>query len=313
VLVDAAERAAVAIARSQEGVITGRQLAAVGLSRHAVAHRVRSGWLRRRHRGVFIMGPVESPHSEAMAAVLAVGDGALLSHDSAAVLWGMVPRREDPPHVTLVGRDARGRDGVRVHRICGLHPADVTRRHNVPVTSPARTLLDLATQLTQRDLTRGVEEAQVHHLVTDRSLNEQFKRYSSHRGRTALSKAIRPEPAFTRSEAERRLLELMRAARLPEPHTNAKVGRHEVDFMWPERDLIVEVDGYAFHSSRAAFERDRCRDAELQAQGWRVIRVTWRQIVDEPEAVVATLAVATASAGGGRGTGRRDGDRAGAA
>ena len=284
-----------ALARSQEGVVTGRQLAAVGLGRHAVAHRVRSGWLRRRHRGVFIVGPVESPHAEAMAAVLAVGGDALLSHYPAAVLWEIVPQRTVMPQVTLVGRDARGPDDVRVHRIRRLHPQDATRHNTIPVTSPARTLLDLATHLTHRDLTRAVEEAQVRQLVTDRCLNEQFMRYPNHRGTPALREAIQTEPALTRSEAERRLLELIRAARLPTPQTNVRTGRHEVDFLWPDLNLIVEVDGYAFHSSRAAFERDRQRDAELGAQGYRVVRVTWRQLTDEPEALVALLAVATAS------------------
>lgn len=256
-----------ALAQSQEGVVTGRQLAAVGLGRHAVAHRVRSGWLRRRHRGVYIVGPVESPHAEAMAAVLAVGDAALLSHYPAGALSEIVPAREGMPEVTVVGRDARGPAGVRVHRIRRLHPHDATRHQSIPVTSPARTLLDVATDLTHRDLTRAVEEAQVRHLVTDVSLNEQFKRYPHHRGTPALREAIQTEPALTRSEAERRLLELIRAARLPAPQTNVRIGRHEVDFLWPELNLIGEVDGYAFHSSRAAFERDRQRDAELGAQG----------------------------------------------
>ena len=246
-----------------------------------------------------------------MAATLACGDGALLSHSTAAVLWGLRPP-DDVIHVTVTGRNVRGPEGVRVHRIQALHPGDATRRDALPVTSPARTLLDLAAHLSGRDLNRAADEARVHRLVTDRSLNEQFDRYPRHRGRAALRKAIRPEPALTRSEAERRLLELIRAARLPEPRTNVRVGRHEVDFLWSEHALVVEVDGYAFHSTRAAFERDRRRDAELQAAGYRVIRITWRQLTEKPEAVVATLAVATASASAGRGTARRGGRRAGA-
>ena len=139
-----------------------------------------------------------------------------------------------------------------------------------------------------------------------------FQRYPKHRGIRALRDAIQIEPALTRSEAERRLLDLIRAARLPEPRTNVRIGGHEVDFLWPEIGLIVEVDGYVFHSTRAAFERDRRRDAELGALGCRVMRVTWRQLTDEREALVATLAVATASARAGRGTPRRGGGRAGA-
>ena len=128
--------------------------------------------------------------------------------------------------------------------------------------------------------------------MTTPSLDEQFSRYPRHRGTAALKAATRNEPAYTRSEAERRLLELIRAARLPLPRTNARVGPYEVDFLWPDASLVVEVDGFAFHSTRAAFERDRRRDAELHRAGLHVLRVTWRQIEDEPEALVASVAVA---------------------
>ena len=301
------------IARRQHGVVTGAQLLSVGLSRAAVRHRVALGWLRRVHRGVFLVGGVEPPLARAMAATLACGHGALISHYPAAVLWGLRPPPAEVMHVTVTGRNLRGPENVHVHRVQTLHPHDARHHHAIPVTSPARTLLDTAIHLFDRDLARAVEEAQIHGLVTDHSLNEQFQRYPHHRGAGALRHAIKAEPALTRSEAERRFLELVRAARLPEPRANSRVGRYEVDFHWPERDLIVEIDGFAFHSSRGAFERDRRRDADLSAQGHRVMRVTWRRLVDEPEALVATLALATASASAGRGTGRRDGGRAGGA
>lgn len=125
--------------------------------------------------------------------------------------------------------------------------------------------------------------------VSSRSLNEQLSRYPTHRGTAALTKAIRTDPALTRSEAERRFLELIRAARLPEPEANVNLGRYEVDFLWRNEKLIVEVDGYAFHSSRSSFERDRRKDQELGAAGYRVIRITWRQITDEGAAVIAQM------------------------
>jgi very-short-patch-repair endonuclease len=150
--------------------------------------------------------------------------------------------------------------------------------------TPARTLLDLATRLTPHDLERAVNEALVLRLTTPRDLILLGRRSS------ALEAALTNEPALTRSEAEARLLALIRAARLPPPRTNVKVTRYEVDFLWPGERLIVEVDGFAFHSSRAAFERDRTRDADLQAAGYRVTRVTWRQLIREPEAVVARVA-----------------------
>jgi len=246
-----------------------------------------------------------------MAAVLACGDGALLSHRAAAVLWGIRPppiERIDVLVTTASG--VHSRPGYTAHRASRLHPDDATRRDGVPVTSPARTLLDLAADLSERELARAVEQAQVCHLVTDGSLYEQCSRYPRHPGARALRHAIRPEPALTRSAAERRLLELIRAARLPEPHANTRIGAYEGDLVWPEAAVVVEVDGYAFHSTRAAFERDRRRDAELQTMGYRVFRVTWRQIADEPEALVATLALATASESGVRGRTLRGGGRA---
>ena len=169
------------------------------------------------------------------------------------------------------------------------------RQHGVPVTSPARTLLDLATTVTQRDLARATEEAQVQRRVSAHSLNEQFSRYPTHRGTAALRKEIRRDPALTRSEAERRMIELIRAARLPTPETNVRIDGHEVDLVWRGAKLVAEIDGYAFHSSRNSFERDRSRDALLAGGGWRVVRFTWRQIVDEPEAVIARLAAALAA------------------
>jgi very-short-patch-repair endonuclease len=170
----------------------------------------------------------------------------------------------------------------------------MTRRHGVAITSPARTLLDLAIHQSAHDLARAADEARVHRLVTDRSLDEQFSRYPTHRGAAALKESIHVEPALTRSEAERRLLELIRAAKLPEPETNARLGPYEVDFLWRAQRLVAEVDGYAFHSTRRAFERDRRRDADLAARGIRVVRVTWRQIAGEREVLIATFAAALA-------------------
>jgi very-short-patch-repair endonuclease len=173
---------------------------------------------------------------------------------------------------------------------------EVVRRHGIAVTTAARTLLDVAPQLDRRELARAVEEAQVQALATRTQLEALVARSGGHRGVGALAAAVAAcdEPRFTRSRAERRLLELVRRARLPEPAANARVGRLEVDALWPAQRLVVEVDGWRFHSSRAAFERDRERDAELQAAGFRVARVTWRQLVSEPEAVVARLAAALA-------------------
>lgn len=282
------------IARRQHAVVGMADLAEAGLGRHAIAHRTATGWLRPMFRGVYLVGPLEMPLSRLMGAVLAAGTGAVLSHGSAAVLWSLSSDRRGPIDVTVPGRKIRGRPGIRVHR-SQLHARDATRKHGIPVTSPARTLLDLAATLPQRDLDRAVEQAQVQRQVSLHSLNEQFERYPGHRGTAALTEAIRTDPAFTRMELERRMLALIRAARLPAPEVNVMLGIWEVDFHWRDARLVVETDGYAFHSSRAAFERDRRKDQELQANGWRVIRFAWRQITDEPEAVIAALATTLAS------------------
>jgi very-short-patch-repair endonuclease len=272
-----AERRVLAVAGRQHGIVSSAQLAAAGLSVDAVRHRVRRGWLRRLHRGVYAVGPLQTPHSRTMAATLAMGARALASHEAAAALWDLLPPPRGPIDVTAVGREPRRRPGIRLHTTANLHPADMTRRHGIPTTSLPRTILDLAPR-------------RVDHNLPAHALNEQFKRYPRHPGLKKLTEAH--EPHFTRSEAERRLLALIRAARLPEPETNVRLHGYEVDFLWRTPRLVVEVDGYAYHSSRAAFERDRRRDAVLGARGHRVLRVTWRQLEHERAALVATLAVA---------------------
>jgi very-short-patch-repair endonuclease/predicted transcriptional regulator of viral defense system len=288
------DRSALELARRQHGVITHAQLLEVGLSRDGIRHRVASGWLLRLHRGIYLVGAVEPPLARAIAAVLALGDSALLSHYPAAVLWGLRPPPAREMHVTVIARNVSGPKGIQVHKMEVLHPSDARSRHGIPTTSPARTLLDLATQAPQRDLDRAVNQARVTKLVSDTSLNEQFIRYPHHRGTAALRRALQLEPAFTRSKGERLLLALVRKARLPNPVTNTELHGYEADHHWRDHKLIVEVDGYDVHSTRAAFEADRRRDAELQARGYRVLRVTWRQLTEEPEAVLANLSAALA-------------------
>ena len=245
------------------------------------------------HRGVYLVGPLEAPLSRPMAAVLAVGDGAVLSHASAADVWELATAAPDPVDVTVSSTAGpRSRPGLRVHRVRDLPPEDVTRHRGVPATSPPRTLLDLASILPARDLSRAVERAERLGLTTHADLTCYLTRRRSCRGAATLIKVLRPATQMTRSEAERRFLDLIRQARLPEPAANTRVGGHEVDFLWPSKRLIVEIDGYAYHSSRAAFERDRLRDADLLGLGYRVLRITPRRLVEEPMAVVAAVAAA---------------------
>jgi very-short-patch-repair endonuclease/predicted transcriptional regulator of viral defense system len=287
------DRAVMAIAARRHGVVTAAELAAAGLGRGAVARRVATGWLQRLHRGVYLVGPVPGPRAREAAAVLACGGTAVLSHRSAAALWGIVPPSQCDVHVTVAGAHPRP-EGVRVHRVRRLDPRDVAQHEDVPATAPARTLLDVATLLPPRELARAVEQAEILRLASPTSLAEIVERARGHHGAAPLTKALRRrhEPKLTRSEAERRMLDLIRAAKLPTPRTNVRIHGHEVDLVWPDQRLVVEIDGFTFHSSREAFERDRRRDAQLQAHGYRVMRVTWRQIIDEPHAVIARLAAA---------------------
>jgi very-short-patch-repair endonuclease len=160
-----------------------------------------------------------------------------------------------------------------------------------------RAPLDVAAGLAGAELDRALEHALVGRLESRDSLLELLDRHRGGRGARALRTALDAlvEPRLTRSEAERRLLGLVRAARLPVPEANVRLAGHEVDLLWRDRGFVVEVDGYAFHGGRAAFERDRRRDADLLAAGHRVLRVTWRQIAAEPEALVASLATTLAA------------------
>jgi very-short-patch-repair endonuclease len=270
----ARDRAIAELARSQQGIVTTAQLAAAGIGPRAVEHRVAGGRLTRVHRGVYRVGPIAGPYSQEMAAVLATGG--VLSHHTAAAIWGVRPPHDGDVHV-VAERKARSRRGLKVHRSSSLTAAV---HLGLPLTTVPRTLHDLAPVLSGYELERAVEEAVIRGLATPEELTT----------RPALRRAAIEEPQITRSEAERRLRRLIKAARLPRAATNVKVAGWEVDAFWPRERLVVEIDGFAYHGNRAAFERDRRKDAALVAAGYRVVRITWRQLVDEPHAVVALLA-----------------------
>jgi very-short-patch-repair endonuclease len=287
----AADEAVAALARRQHGAISIAQLRAAGLGPHAVAARVDRGWLRRLHRGVYAVGPVESALTGASAALLGAAGEAALSHRTAAVIWRLLPARPaDPVDLTLLNAGGSKRRGVRVHH-AALTPPELRQRHGLRLTAPARTLLDLAAT-SPGEVEEALNEARILRLVTAKELASLLDRCPRHRGARALREAIGPGPDLTRSEAERRLLDLVWAAGLPAPRTNVRVAGHEVDLYWPRHNLVVEFDGWAYHSSRAAFERDRRRDADLQLAGLRVLRVTHRMLTRGRDALIARLAIA---------------------
>jgi very-short-patch-repair endonuclease len=284
------EREVVRIAERQHGMVTTPQLLDTGLSEGAIRRRVVAGWLTRRHTGVYQLGVFGGPFGIEWAALLACGPKAVISHLTAAGLWRLIEHAIGID-VTVPGAGSRERDGIRFHR-ASLTADDIVTRDGLRVTTPARTLLDLASSMPERTLDRLVEEAQVQRLVTRDELLHAVANGAGRPGVRKLAAIVGSpgEPAFTRSEAERLLLELVRAAGLPSPHTNTRVAGYEVDAHWPLHKLVVEVDGWTYHRSRQAFERDRARDARLLLAGYRVLRITWRQLTRERDKVIAMLA-----------------------
>ena len=293
------ERAMAVMAGRQCGVVSSRQLHEAGFTDSAIKTRLRAGRLHRVHRGVYLVGHTAAPaHAMEMAGVLACGPGAVVSHRSSARLWSL-PSLEawrTPVEVSVPGRDPGRRAGIRVYRVHSIAARDVRRIGAVPVTSPARTLLDLAAVLPMEALERAVAEARGLGLVRGAELADQLKRNRGRRGSRSLRRLLEIErgQGLTRSEAERRFVALMRDAALPPPRANVWIDRMQVDFLWRAERVIVEVDGYAYHSGTRAFEKDRQRDATLTAKGYTVVRVTWRQLTEGAAGVVARIAAALA-------------------
>ena len=290
---DKGDMAVAKVAGLQRGLISHGQLRAIGLGRGAIEHRLANGRLHRVRRGVYQVGhSAAPPMAREIAALLAHGPGSVLSHRTAAVLWQLLSPSNGPVSVTIVGRDCGRRPGVRHHRVRRVATADLGRRAGLPVTAPARTLLDLASVTAPRELERAANEAFVRQLANMGDLRSLLERSRGRPGSPALRRLVDEleGPSLTRSEAEERMRTLLRGSGLPLPDTNVRVGPYEIDMLWREERLAVEIDGFAFHSTRSAFERDRCRDADLQARGLKVMRVTWRQIVDDPVATLVRIA-----------------------
>jgi very-short-patch-repair endonuclease len=282
------DRQIAALAARQYGVITRAQLVALGLGEDAIDYRLSTGRLHRVHRGVYAVGHRRlTRHALYLAAVLTCGKGAVLSHSSAARLWRLPCREESTVHVTVSGTGGRlNRPGLAIHR-AALGDRDLARVEGIPVTSPGRTLVDLADIVPRRALERALDEAAYLRLdLSDLSPTD------GRRGSGLLAEVLarhKPGTTLTRSQLEERFLGLCRSAGLRAPEVNRRVRGYEVDFVWRPRRLVVETDGSAAHGTRAAFERDRARDAALTAAGWRVVRITHRRLTAEPEEVAALL------------------------
>jgi very-short-patch-repair endonuclease/predicted transcriptional regulator of viral defense system len=279
------------LVREQHGVVTRAQLVALGLTDHAIVHRVRHGRLHRVQRGVYAVGrPELTRYGRWMAAVLACGPGAALSHESAAALWRIRRDRGEPIEVSVLGRAPRIPD-LAVHRREALRASDLTRCRSIPVTTPTCTLVDLAPRLGRGELERAISEADKLDLVDPEALRAAVAATAPRPGVRILRELLdRRSFRLTDSELERRFLELARAAGLPPPDTGARLNGYDVDFHWPELGLVVETDGLRYHRTPAQQARDRERDQVHAAAGLTPLRFTHAQVVHEPDRVRATLA-----------------------
>jgi very-short-patch-repair endonuclease len=265
----------------------------LGFGPAAIQHSLRASRLHRLHRCVYAVGhPEVSEAGRLLAAVLACGPDAALSHRSAAALWGIRANQRRLIDVTALQRNHRRHPGIAVHLVRNLHPDDRTSVQGIPVTTVARTLLDLAGVIRADGLERALEQAERLRLFDLRAVDALIARSRGRCGVKALRRALcdyRELPHLTRSELERRFLDLCRDASLPTPAVNAWINGYEVDVLWAAQRLVVELDGRSYHQTHAAFERDRRRDAELQLAGYRVFRVTRRWLETEPAAVIAAV------------------------
>ncbi len=268
---------------------------ALGVGRGAIEVALRRGRLHPVHRGIYAVGHRRlSREGRLMAAVLACGPGAVLSHRSAAGVWGIIPHPLSLPEVTRA-TGWRARDGVVQHR--SPLPADeLTAVNELPLTTVPRTVLDLASMVPRQRLENVLNEIEVLQLRDTLSIPDLLERYPGRPGSVALGEILGDRAAakgVTRRELEERFAALLEGTDLPAPRRNADVaiaGRFfEVDCLWPAQRLIVELDGRAVHGTDRAFERDRERDRLLLADGWRVVRITWRQLRDSAQSVVADL------------------------
>jgi hypothetical protein len=274
-------------------MVSYAQLVAGGLGRGAIELRLRNGRLHPYHRGVYSVGHTRlTSRARLWAAVLTCGGPGLsvLGFRGAASPWDLMPMPSGAIDVFTLRRSC-SRPGIRVHRSKSLEPQDVTDIDGLPLTTPTRTLIDLADQLTPNRLERVLHRAEHLRILDVTAIHARLTALPGRRSRTlrqALA-TLQRGPDVTRSELEERFLALVAAHGLPRPLVNHSVKGHEVDFYWPGHNLIVETDGAATHLTPTAFEHDRARDAYLTALGYRVIRITWRQFTERPQEIARLL------------------------
>jgi hypothetical protein len=290
-----------ALAERQHGVVGRAQLLGLGVTERSIDGRLARRRLRRVHRGVYAEGHAQlGADARAMAAVLLAGPWAVLSHRSAAALWGMLrswPKRAD----VWVPRERRPSEVLSYH-CAAIERDELTMLRGIPITSVTRTIFDLAAVQTPQRVAAAMKEAEVQRLTDPLSLDDLLARYPRRRGAgviRALLDAIEPGSGHTRSELELAFIEFLVAVGLPLPETNVwlKVGNRwiEADCVWRRQKVIAELDGRAYHQTTVAFDADRSRDRALHAARWRPIRITWRHVHDEPDELESDLRVLLAA------------------
>jgi hypothetical protein len=305
-----------ALAERQHSVVSLSQLRGLCLSARAVQHRAARGRLHRIHRGVYAVGHSKlTGHGHWMAAVLACGPKAALSHRSAAGLWGLRADNRRKSDISLPSPSARAKQAIEVHRSVTLTAHDITTVDGIPCTNVARTLVDLGDVVDRRAVERAVEQAEVLRLFDLREVHHTIQRAGRRRGPGLLLSVLDNlgAPALTASELEETFLALCREVALPRPEVNVWMTLPDgtavkVDFLWREERLVVETDGHPFHRTRQSRERDTRRDVLLRLAGFEPVRFTGRQVVFEKEWVTRTL-LALASRADGHGC-RRAGAQA---
>jgi hypothetical protein len=273
------------LAARQHGNVTRAQLLELGVGAKAIQYRLKHGLLHQEHRGVYSVGrPAKTALERAAAAVLACGPGAALSHQSALAMWGLLtwPWRM---HVTTASD--RRPPKLAVHRSRALTPADIRTHQGIRVTSLARALLDCAPNLTR--LTRVVSDALRSPHMTHAQLADVLRRFPTHAGTKHPLPFVASTTGLTRSELEDLFRAFCKQYGLPLPLINTIVCGYEVDAVFVAERVIVELDGWAFHNDRTAFERDRNRDADLLAAGFVTVRITWQRLIERPAAEAARL------------------------
>ena len=281
------ERNIARIASRAHGVVTRQELLEGEISREEIDGRVRSGALIRVHRGVYRVGH-EAPSLEAwyLAAVLACGAGAVLSGRAAGHLWGLLTGPPPGPEVTApTDRRVKGVKTRRARRA----KVEATIWRGIPITTPARTLVDLAAVLNAASLARACHDAGIRHGTTPRQVDTVLARCPRATGAGRLRAVLRGDVRVALSKLESRFLDCLRTADLPLPVTNRPAGGRRVDCRWPELNLTVELDGYRYHHSRYAWDQDRRREREARARGDEFRRYTYADVTEEPRFMLSEL------------------------